>query len=86
MFYETFTTRQAERGHPRNPAFLLKDGELAELMAPFTVLRSREGESTAASSRRSSPSGRSRIRPRLAAVIRCELCFAGSAVQSTPTR
>jgi tellurite methyltransferase len=44
IFYETFTTRQAERGHPRNPAFLLKDGELAELMAPFTVLRSREGD------------------------------------------
>ena len=44
IFYETFTTRQAERGHPRNPAFLLKDGELASLMAPFEVLRSREGE------------------------------------------
>jgi tellurite methyltransferase len=44
IFYETFTTRQAERGHPRNPAFLLKDGQLAELMAPFTVLRSREGD------------------------------------------
>jgi tellurite methyltransferase len=36
--------RQAERGHPRNPAFLLKEGELAELMAPFTILRSREGD------------------------------------------
>jgi rhodanese-related sulfurtransferase len=44
IFYETFTTRQAERGHPRNPAFLLRDGELAELMAPFAILRSREGE------------------------------------------
>lgn len=44
IFYETFTTRQAERGHPRNPAFLLKDGELAELMAPFAILRSREGD------------------------------------------
>ena len=44
IFYETFTTRQAERGHPRNPAFLLEDGELAALMAPFTVLRSREGD------------------------------------------
>ena len=44
IFYETFTTRQAERGHPRNPAFLLRDGELAELMAPFTILRSREGD------------------------------------------
>ena len=44
IFYETFTTRQAERGHPRNPAFLLRDGELAELVAPFAVLRSREGD------------------------------------------
>ena len=44
LFYETFTTRQAERGHPRNPAFLLRDGELIELVAPLTVLRSREGE------------------------------------------
>jgi 2-polyprenyl-3-methyl-5-hydroxy-6-metoxy-1,4-benzoquinol methylase len=44
IFYETFTTRQAERGHPRNPAFLLRDGELEELMASFTVLRLREGE------------------------------------------
>jgi rhodanese-related sulfurtransferase len=44
IFYETFTTGQAERGHPTNPAFLLKDGELAKLMAPCTILRSREGE------------------------------------------
>jgi SAM-dependent methyltransferase len=44
IFYETFTRRQAERGHPRNPAFLLEDGELAALLAPFTILRSREGE------------------------------------------
>jgi SAM-dependent methyltransferase len=44
IFYETFTTRQAERGHPRNPAFLLKDGELSELMAPFTIVRSRAGD------------------------------------------
>lgn len=44
IFYETFTTRQAERGHPRNPEFLLRDGELAELVAPFAILRSREGD------------------------------------------
>jgi rhodanese-related sulfurtransferase len=44
IFYETFTSRQAERGHPRNPAFLLNDGELAELMAPFSILRSRQGD------------------------------------------
>ena len=44
MFYETFTRRQAERGHPRNPAFLLNEGELSALVAPLVVFRSREGE------------------------------------------
>jgi SAM-dependent methyltransferase len=44
IFYETFTRRQAARGRPTNPAFLLEDGELERLMAPFTILRSREGE------------------------------------------
>lgn len=44
LFYETFTTGQAERGHPRNPAFLLGAGELPVLMAPLPVIRSREGE------------------------------------------
>ena len=44
VFYETFTRRQAERGHPRNPAFLLESGELERLMTPFTILRSREGD------------------------------------------
>jgi SAM-dependent methyltransferase len=44
IFYETFTTRQAERGTPRNPAFLLREGELRELIAPFAVLRWREGD------------------------------------------
>ncbi len=44
LFYETFTTHQAERGHPKNPDFLLKPGELPALVAPLAVLRSREGE------------------------------------------
>ncbi len=44
IFYETFTTRQAERGHPKNPDFLLRDGELTELMRPLTIVRAREGE------------------------------------------
>ena len=44
IFYETFTTRQAERGKPSNPAFLLQEGELRRAMAGFTVLRSREGD------------------------------------------
>jgi rhodanese-related sulfurtransferase len=44
LFYETFTTRQAERGKPTNPDFLLRDGELAALMSPLAIVRSREGE------------------------------------------
>lgn len=44
IFYETFTVMQAERGHPKNPDFLLKDGELLEWIVPLTVLRSREGD------------------------------------------
>ena len=44
LLYETFTMRQRERGHPRNPAFLLNDGELPDLVRPLIVLRQREGE------------------------------------------
>jgi rhodanese-related sulfurtransferase len=44
LIYETFLEQQAERGHPKNPAFLLKPGELATLVAPLTILRQREGD------------------------------------------
>jgi len=44
LIYETFTQAQALRGHPRNPAFLLRDGELPQLVEPLRVLRAREGE------------------------------------------
>jgi rhodanese-related sulfurtransferase len=44
IFYETFTIAQAERGHPRNPDFLLADSELPALLEPFSILRTREGE------------------------------------------
>lgn len=44
LIYETFTVAQARRGHPKNPAFLLDDGELPRLVAPLKVLRAREGE------------------------------------------
>lgn len=44
LFYETFTIGQADGGHPKNPDFLLRAGELDALVAPLTVLRSREGE------------------------------------------
>ena len=44
LLYETFTRGQAARGHPRNPAFLLDDGELPRLVAPLDVIRTFEGE------------------------------------------
>jgi SAM-dependent methyltransferase len=44
LIYETFTMRQAERGGPRNPEFLLRDGELPSLVAPLRVIRAREGD------------------------------------------
>lgn len=44
LFYETFTRRQAERGRPTNPAFLLEDGELKALVAPLSVIVDQEGD------------------------------------------
>lgn len=44
LVYETFTTAQAARGKPSNPAFLLEPGELPRLVAPLTVIRQREGD------------------------------------------
>jgi len=44
LLYETFTIAQARLGRPTNPDFLLLPGELARLVEPLEVLRSREGE------------------------------------------
>jgi len=44
LLYETFTVDQARRGKPTNPDFLLRPGELRELVAPLELLRDREGE------------------------------------------
>jgi rhodanese-related sulfurtransferase len=44
LIYETFLVSQAERGHPRNPSFLLEPGELTALVRPLEILRVREGE------------------------------------------
>jgi rhodanese-related sulfurtransferase len=44
LLYETFTVNQARRGKPTNPDFLLRPGELLDLVAPLEVLRNREGE------------------------------------------
>lgn len=45
LLYETFTRAQALRGHPTRPEFLLEAGELSQLVAPLSVLASREGAS-----------------------------------------
>jgi len=44
LLYETFTVDQAAHGHPRNPEFLLRHGELEALVAPLKAFRSRDGE------------------------------------------
>jgi SAM-dependent methyltransferase len=44
LLYETFTVDQAARGKPTNPDFLLRHGELRQLVEPLAVLRFREGE------------------------------------------
>ena len=44
LIYETFLEQQAEVGHPKNPDFLLKPGELRTLVQPLEVLREFEGE------------------------------------------
>jgi hypothetical protein len=44
LLYETFTKRQREMGlHPRNPAFLLEEGELLALFPGAHVLLHEEG-------------------------------------------
>jgi SAM-dependent methyltransferase len=44
LVYETFTTAQASRGKPTNPDFLLRPGELRDLVGPLEILEWREGE------------------------------------------
>jgi len=44
LVYETFTAAQAARGKPTNPDFLLRPGELHQLVGSLEVLESREGE------------------------------------------
>lgn len=43
VVFETFLRDQQQLGHPRNPAFLLERGELAERFRDFTLLTYREG-------------------------------------------
>ena len=44
LVYETFTRAQAARGKPTNADFLLKSGELLDLVRPLELLASREGD------------------------------------------
>lgn len=43
IVYETFTEQQAEFGRPKNPNFLLKPGELADIFSKWKILYSFEG-------------------------------------------
>ncbi len=43
IIYETFTTEQAQFGRPKNPKFLLKAGELADVFSDWQILHSFEG-------------------------------------------
>ena len=44
LIYETFTTAQAARGRPTNPAFLLEPGELRRRVERLDILDAREGD------------------------------------------
>lgn len=43
VVYETFTVDQPQFGRPKNPSFLLKHGELAELFSDWQIIHSFEG-------------------------------------------
>jgi tellurite methyltransferase len=43
VVYETFTVDQPQFGRPKNPDFLLKHGELAELFSDWQIIHSFEG-------------------------------------------
>ncbi|MCJ8321157.1 MAG: methyltransferase domain-containing protein [Colwellia sp.] len=43
VIYETFTVEHVQFGRPKNPNFLLKHGELAELFSDWHILHSFEG-------------------------------------------
>jgi hypothetical protein len=46
LIYETFLIGNERFGHPRNPAFLLRPGELLEAFAALTTLAFEQGEVT----------------------------------------
>lgn len=46
VIYETFTEQQAEFGRPKNPDFLLKEGELASYFSDWEILHRFEGIKT----------------------------------------
>jgi len=46
LVMETFMVGQERYGHPRNPAYLLRPGELRDACRGWTILLAHEGEST----------------------------------------
>jgi len=43
LLFDTFLIDQAASGHPNNPAFMLRRGELREMLSAMELLRYREG-------------------------------------------
>lgn len=43
VLYETFTLDQANHGRPKNPAFLLRPGELLQTFSDWAILHYFEG-------------------------------------------
>jgi tellurite methyltransferase len=43
LLFDTFLIDQAATGHPNNPAFMLRRGELREMLSAMELLRYREG-------------------------------------------
>ena len=46
LLFETFLEGQERYGHPRNPAYLLRSGELARALSGWKILASHEGPTT----------------------------------------
>jgi len=61
VVYETFTVDQPQFGRPKNPDFLLKHGELAELFADWHIIHSFEGVIDAKNAEANNGSGKQAI-------------------------
>jgi len=61
VVYETFSVDQPQFGRPKNPNFLLKHGELAEIFSDWKIIHSFEGVIDAKSADANNESGKQAI-------------------------